>query len=406
MKKMVLALVSLLVLSTHVSAADPSENDVKRLREIQQNIVVLERIEFRQNLFDSRQEALNDQYRLASEIAGEEISTQGELANFLLHHDKTGGFFTFLNIVWFFASLVVVIALGWLCFSYFGGYAIEIFGYVLCVFGLVSGLIWPGLGIWFVVPACLLLFGLLSLTEQLHFKDFDKKRYESDEGKHQLLPGKGWLSFSLFQVQFAIMTFVYGGAALVYNSQVLGFMAIMALEGLLGFTMLVGPLCVGLGFSSEKVIPRATAASFLILLVYLLTRVTGGDPGIFHVFQGGAFFIGTFVYFLGLLILSSWYYYAWGRRGSEKGSHAQFWFMQVVTIASGCAAFYLGSVFGITALLGVGGTFFVIYLMEKYTELPWSEIGFAWGLLGAGLLLFGFALFAYHHPQYFFLGAG
>jgi hypothetical protein len=179
-------------------------------------------------------------------------------------------------------------------------------------------------------------------------------------------------------------------------------MTVIALEGLLGFTVIVGPLCIGLGFNSDKVMPRATAASFLILLVYLLTRISGGEVGVFHVFQGGAFFIGTFVYFLGLLILSSWYYHCWGK-DKQVGT---FWVMQVVTIASGVAAFYIGSVFGIGTLLGVGGTFFVIYLLEKYSELPWSDIGFAWGLLGAGLLMFGFALFAYHHPQYFFLGAG
>jgi hypothetical protein len=409
MKKMLIALVSVLALTSQVSA-ETSESDVKRLREIQQNIVVLERLDKPGHGLAS---VIEEQFEEVRRITGEEITTRDQLSNYLLHHDKTGGFFTFLNIVWFFASLIVIIALSWLCFVYMGANAIEFLGYVLCALGLASGLIFPSLGIWFVVPACLLLFALLMLTENLHFKEhrgigLGKRRSSSygDEGDHQLKPGTGWLSFSLWQVQFAILTIVYGGAALAYNSQVLGFMTIMALEGLLGFTVLVGPLCICTGFQSDKVIPRATAASFMILAVYLLTRISGGDPGMFHVFQTGAFFIGTFVYFLGLLILSSWYYYAWSYRDNRERTPAQFWLMQVVTIASGCAALYVGSVFGIGTLLGVGGTFFVIYLMEKYTELPWSEIGFAWGLLGAGLLLFGAAWFAYHHPQYFFLGVG
>ena len=400
MKKMLAVIVSLLALSTQVSAASPSENDVKKLREIQQNIVVLERID---QTSGARLAELMVPFELrrASEIAGEEITTKDQLSQYLLENDKTGGFFTFLNIIWFLASLIVVIAVSWLCFSYMGAYAIEFIGYVFCVLGLVSGFIFPAVGIWFVVPACLLLFGLLTLTEKLHFKNFDSRNRYFEEGDHQLKPGTGWLSFSLFQVQFAILTLVYGVCALAYESQVLGFMTIIALEGLLGFTVIVGPLCIGLGFNSDKVMPRATAASFLILLVYLLTRISGGEVGIFHVFQTGAFFVGTFVYFLGLLILSSWYYHCWGK-DKQIGT---FWVMQVVTIASGVAALYLGSVFGIGTLLGVGGSIFVIYLLEKYSELPWSEIGFAWGLLGAGLLLFGFALFAYHHPQYFFLGA-
>lgn len=404
MKKMLAVIVSVLALATQVSAASPSENDVKKLREIQQNIVVLERIGVDAGLGGNGghlQVELTDQYRQATQLAGEDITTKEQLSNYLLHHDKTGGFFTFLNIVWFLASLIVIVAISWLCFSYMGPYAIEFMGYVLCVLGLVSGLIFPIIGIWFVVPACLLLFGLLTLTEKLHFKNIQQGQFY-EEGEHQIKPGKGWLSFSLYQVQFAILTIVYGACALVYESQVLGFMTIIALEGLLGFTVIVGPLCIGLGFNSDKVMPRATAASFLILLVYLLTRISGGEVGIFHVFQTGAFFIGTFVYFLGLLILSSWYYHCWG---SDK-QVGTFWVMQVVTIVSGVAALYIGSLFGINTLLGVGGTFFVIYLLEKYSELPWSEIGFAWGLLGAGALLFGFALFAYYNPQYFFLGVG
>lgn len=47
---------------------------------------------------------------------------------------------------------------------------------------------------------------------------------------------------------------------------------------------------------------------------------------------------------LALAILSSWYYYSWNRK---EGAGGQFWLMQVVTIASGCTAFYIGSVFGI-----------------------------------------------------------
>lgn len=400
MKYALVALALLFSFSTPALAATPEEDQVQQLRTIEGNIVALERV---QALADEAhrpwiQAAVNRELEVASRLAGQEIANKGQLEFFLKQHDKSGGFFTFLNVVWFLASLVVVIALCWLCFSYFGPYSIEILGYVLCVFGLVSGAIWPSIGIWFVVPACFLLIGLLALTHGLHFKG-DKNRNNWEE--QQLRPGSGWLNFSFYQAQAAICTVVYGVAAIYYQSTVLGFFTVLALESLLGFTVVVAPFCIGLGFPSDNVIPRATFASFLILAVSLFAKIGGYDAGPFTVFQPGAFFVGTFVYFLGLLITSSWYYYAWGRSKERMNS---FWAMQVLTLLSGGAALYIGSVFGIGALLGVGGTFFVIYLLEKYTELPWNEIGFAWGLLGAGLLLFGFALFAYHHPQYFFLG--
>lgn len=412
MKKVLLAIVSLLVFAAQISAT-PSEADVKRLREIQQNILALERIvqqghpHQQHPQIESVQRLTADEFHYASRITGEEITTKEQLAQYLLVHDKTGGFFTFLNIVWFLASIIVIIALCWLCAETFGSYSIEILGYVLCILGLVSGAIFPSIGIWFVVPACLLLVGLLLLTQKLHFtpKPHD---YEDREGKAQVKPGSHWLEFSFFQVEAAILTVVYAACALYYHSSVLGFMAVMALESLLGFTVIVAPFCIGMGFKSNNVVPRATVASFLILLAYLSVRINDGNYGPFVVFETGAFFVGTFVYFLGLLILSSWYYYSWSHRATQdkNSQEGTFWVMQVVTIASGCAALYIGSVFGISTLLGVGGTLFVIYLLEKYSELPWNKIGLAWGLLGAGALLFGFALFAYHHPQYFFLGAG
>ena len=44
--------------------------------------------------------------------------------------------------------------------------------------------------------------------------------------------------------------------------------------------------------------------------------------------------------------------------------------MQVITIVAGMAAIGAGSLFDIPQLLGIGGTFFVLYLIEKPFEIP------------------------------------
>jgi hypothetical protein len=74
--------------------------------------------------------------------------------------------------------------------------------------------------------------------------------------------------------------------------------------------------------------------------------------------------VGTFVYFLGLLIWSSKWY------SREKSEYAT---LQPITIASGMIALYLGAVGQISQLQGIGGTFFFLYVIEKYFELPWSQ---------------------------------
>jgi hypothetical protein len=75
--------------------------------------------------------------------------------------------------------------------------------------------------------------------------------------------------------------------------------------------------------------------------------------------------------------------------------------MQAIVIGSGVAALYIGTVFGLTMLAGVGGTFFYIYVLEKYYEIPWKGVGWAWSTLFLAGILYGFVIFAQRHPQYF-----
>lgn len=105
--------------------------------------------------------------------------------------------------------------------------------------------------------------------------------------------------------------------------------------------------------------------------------------------------MGAFVYYLGLLILSSRYYNA------GKGNYI---LLQIITVLSGVAAFFVGATFGVNILLSIGGTFFVLYLLEKYSELPWNDIGWAWSLLGIACLLYGAAFVVGKYPEYFLVG--
>jgi hypothetical protein len=68
---------------------------------------------------------------------------------------------------------------------------------------------------------------------------------------------------------------------------------------------------------------------------------------------------------------------------------------------SGIAAFYLGGTFGIGTLLGIGGTFFTLYLLEKYFEIQWRGVGWAWAAIGVAIGLYFFVGFAEQHSRFF-----
>jgi hypothetical protein len=398
--KHVLAVLLLLTLPAAAASQELSQERVDELKAIQQALRSVDRL-LQEGALSPEEAAgqTRSLLQLASRVAGQPVNSRDEIVQLVRKNDRNRlwGYFTFINIVLVFAGLLLAIALVWLGFQYLGPVLLrtpatflELGAYALVLLGLLSGYLVPVLSIWFVVPACLLLIAALSLTRFLHFRA--QQRPADVEG---LRPGQGAIALHFTQFTALVCTLVWGAAAIYYQSYLLGFLTVLALEVFLGFSVFVIPGVVGTGFVQEDVVPRATVASFLILAVYLVAALADGLSGPLAYFQYGALFVGAFGYYLGILILASRYYNA--RRGN-------YLLMQGLTIVSGIAAFYIGATWDIATLLGIGGTFFVLYLLQKYTELPWHRIGWAWSLLGIAVILYGAAYFAGKYPEYFLLG--
>ncbi len=159
-------------------------------------------------------------------------------------------------------------------------------------------------------------------------------------------------SFGLFVV-WALL-------AIVDNNSGVGFLAVAALLSALGFSVLITPLCYYIGFRDEGAVGRTTTAAFLILLTFIGLRLLRSNIPQLIVFDFGAVFMGSFVGYLGLLILSSKWY---------TGRRYHYAIMQVITILAGIAAIFVGTFLRIEELQKIGGTFFVLYLLEKPFEL-------------------------------------
>jgi len=102
--------------------------------------------------------------------------------------------------------------------------------------------------------------------------------------------------------------------------------------------------------------------------------------------------MGSFVGFLGLLIASSRWY-------PKRFPYA---YLQFVTIVAGLAALFVGSLWQIGELQKIGGTFFVLYVLEKLCEIPIEKRkNYAYlGLVVSGLF-FGFCMMVRSHPETF-----
>jgi hypothetical protein len=400
--KVRIALLLALAAPAAIFAQELSQEQVGRLKPIQEEIRVIDRLLEKGVLTPEHAvQARELELKEAGGIAGQSIADAEALDHLVAKYDQTrySGVFTFANIVWFFAAVLLTLAVVVLGVLYlrplFAELPLvfwELTAYAFALLGLASGWLWPVLGTWFVIPGCLLLIPALGLTRQLHFT---KKPVEGAEDVEALEPGQGGVAFNFGQFAALCCTVVWGAAALYYQSHAAGFLAVMALEAFLGFSAFVVPGLVAIGFHREDVVPRATAVSFLILAAYVVLTITGTLAGPMQVFQEGALFMGAFVFYLGMLIMASRMYNA------SRGNYA---LMQAATIVSGIAAFFFGAAFNIHTLLGIGGTFFVLYLLEKYSELPWKTVGWAWGLLGLAGILYGAAWLAGRFPQYFLIG--
>lgn len=207
-------------------------------------------------------------------------------------------------------------------------------------------------------------------------------------------------------VKLAVLLIIWTPTAIYYDSKLIGFTSSIVLEALLGFTVAVKPFCYTLGFEDHDVMVRAGGSSLIMIILNVILDLKSKSIKIYEPFRSGMLFMGTFVYFLSLLIVSNYYYsarssYTYYNNYSD-GFTSKYIYTNILAIVSGVAALFFGSIYpNLGYLQGVGGTFFMLILLSKYTELNWKGTRGAWGLLGLGGILYGMALFINTYPKYF-----
>lgn len=184
--------------------------------------------------------------------------------------------------------------------------------------------------------------------------------------------------------RYSAMVFVYAAiAAVLYQSTLIGFIAVTALMSMAGFVADAWGLGYVIGFKNEKVVPQATAVAFLVLGFYMALRIFNVDDPSVKVFAPGAYWMGTFVGYLGILIMASKWY--------GDGVDGRYMAMNVLIMPlAGVAAILLGSIYGVPEVQKIGGTFFGLWMIEKYVEVTFRGLlsGSFFGLLGSIALFY------------------
>jgi hypothetical protein len=400
LKKMVfLRLCLLLVFCLFYGSPSMAQDmpDETALRQIYFQVVTIHDLQARGILTPDEATAQRDYYLAQTEnITGTRLTFE-QLATRIIPSDTPPptGFFNFVNIIWFIASILIVVALSWLArlylFPILRRIPLRVYEkliYLACLVSMVGGLAFaPHIGQFIALPGCLGLIGARAFSIYLNLRHVAKDIPR--EAARALLE-------TIFQINALLLFVVWTINALAYQSSILGFIAVMALQAALGFSAIVTPLCYFIGFRNKEAIPRTMAASLLLLIIYAGVYILGLRGSYFDVFAPGVYVMGTLAYFVGVLIVSSRFYVETRRRWLQ---------MQALAIISGVVALFVGSVWQLEAIQGIGGTFFFLYLIERYLEIPGLGKRWAWALLGLGILLYMASLVITQYPQFFIFAA-
>ena len=355
------------------------------------------------------QENMNENIKIVSQFIGYKITTEQEMwevLDYFISPDggiskakKSSGLFTFTNVLLIVAVICVVLAAGAVFVQFIVPYLVKMPSAVQ------------------ITIAYLVAFYIVVVADQ--FCGEGTKNYVALTGCIAI--GSAYV-FHLGKIKtgrevneallISPVFIVWFILALYFQSKMIGFITVMALQAMLGFAFWVGPLCTWLGFHKNEQIPKAFVSSLALLAVYigLALGALGSYPEIrkdMAVFDSGVLFMSTFVYFLSLMILSS-------RRYDDSDSYREeskkskrmirinrTLIYNIVGIVSGLASFGLGALSpALGTFRGVGSTFFVFFLLLKWAEIRWGKF-WSIGWLGGAGLVYLICLIIKNHPEYF-----
>mmetsp|Transcript_41468 Transcript_41468/g.72829 ORF Transcript_41468/g.72829 Transcript_41468/m.72829 type:complete len:449 (-) Transcript_41468:92-1438(-) len=312
--------------------------------------------------------------------------------------DRVAGFFSFVNVIWMISIIGVLATIG-PCIAYLVGPFL-----LRCMESLYRHVLRPVaifLHSWgvFEVAAYTLAFAfsaqgcrysmaqaqpamMVALTGGLAFMPC----WMYSTGLH--VTGSGSKD-KFFMLSCGLLVLELVPLALIHKSSLIGFLAVLALYGCLGFVFAAFGFGFLIGFDSRNAVLRCVLASVCLVLGFTSCRILGLDPAYIQPFALGAMCLGNNMYFLAMLILTS----EW------RCTTREYVWRQSAMIASLLLALFVGFVYVIPAMSNTATTFMVLWLMEKELEIRWGGFGIVIIFLNFVALYFA-ALYLHTHPEH------
>jgi len=169
-----------------------------------------------------------------------------------------------------------------------------------------------------------------------------------------------------------VLCFVWTILALWLGNSGIGFIAVTALFAAAGFYAGMDHFLIMIGFKNDDVVPRCTTISAILLGFYIAAAKFGTTFAPLGLFEAGSLVVGGLVFYLGLLVMSCRYYWRKGR------ANDYYWMFQIAMPILCLTGIWAGSVLGLIALTKLGGTFLVLWTLEKIIDVPAKSVaGFA-----------------------------
>ncbi len=369
-------------------------------------LVALDDLEARDVLDETTAATQRDYYLgVASEELGQSV-TRAQLTDLVFEENQGWWrFVTFVNIIWLFASLMIVLAFAYIFAHYILPllFMIPVTVYELLLYTACFGLLYiawdrfePDIGQFVAMPALLGLLPLVTWSYERHVVNRRRRRPTPPPDGDPPRPRRRFANYRLpLLLQHSAMLGVYVVASLVFESELIGFFAVveaLVVIGLAGVPELIaGLLRMKLHDAIEEI---GLIVSLALVMFYIVGETIGAD-GAYLLFEPAVFYIGTYIYFTLLAVVASRYY---------RRERTRFWFWQIAAVVSGIGALFVGVMLEIDTMQESGGTFLLVYMIEKYVEMLNWKRHWAWAMLGLGLLLYGIALLINQYPGYFLMG--
>lgn len=170
-----------------------------------------------------------------------------------------------------------------------------------------------------------------------------------------------------------IMCLVFSIAAIATLSSTIGYFAILALIVALGFSVIVLPGTYIFGYEKDDAVVRGTSASFILLTIFAGLQLMGKTIPYLTLFADGVWLVAGIVGYLGLLIMSDRWYWIHARKNCDNRRPLGYLAFQIITVLACFIGMCFGSIFHVSAIQKIAGTFLVLWALEKPFEIKVEE---------------------------------